>query len=221
MYISSCYYDSPSSYQVTIGGMTSTSGHYQCFVEEYNSTEKNGRLYCLFSSGYVGTYTGTRNTSSNHCRTVYWVETSSGIATSQGNTYTKDYVFSLVAGGEDAFNKDYILRYGTPDSFSWATSPSQGSMITDTLKASEWNRFRSHIAALYSAYGGSYTYTKVSSGDLITASTYNNAVNAIHNLACDYWWNVSTVSSGDLIKASMFSGIVSDYNNAVSTFAYS
>ncbi len=90
----------------------------------------------------------------------------------------------------------------------------QGAPITN-LTAGRWNTLQAKIAQLASANGSSFSYTRVSSGDSITAAGFNAARNAIAAQP-GHGTIPTTVLVGSGIKAASYNGTGS-LKNALNT----
>lgn len=90
----------------------------------------------------------------------------------------------------------------------------QGGPIKN-LTAGRWNTLQAKIAQLARANGLSYTYTKVASGDAITAAGFNAARNAI-DLQPGHGVLPAVVLAGGRVKAAAYNGVGS-LKNALNT----
>lgn len=111
---------------------------------------------------------------------------------------------------------DSIIVYTKPAAFYWGAGVSQGStiQISNALTAASWNtlvtRVEERVNWINQKSGTSYSSAKVSSGDLVTAATYNVLARAL---------GVSTVvahtknTTGTLITASVFIALQTAVNS--------
>lgn len=97
-----------------------------------------------------------------------------------------------------------------PDYFSWDTQKVQGQNFK--LTAAEWNSLTRNINMIrtYKNYD-TYSFTTVSTGDIITAAIYNEARKAIQDIS-GYGTYIPTVAAGDEITAYCLNQIVSELN---------
>lgn len=97
-----------------------------------------------------------------------------------------------------------------PDYFSWDTQKVQGQNIK--LTAAEWNSLTRNINMIrtYKNYD-TYSFTTVSTGDIITAAIYNEARKAIQGIS-GYGAYIPTVAARDEITAYCLNQIVSELN---------
>jgi len=147
----------------------------------------------------------------------------------QGTTYLPAYASSggdIVLSGLSAFT-EYIITadvyyYGghvvlyddseftRPNYFDWGYAKTSGGSFN--LTASEWNALRTNINQVrwYRDYSTA-SMTIVSQGDDLTASIYNEAVDAIQGIA-GYGTYLPTATQGDPVTAYHFNILVSELN---------
>lgn len=103
----------------------------------------------------------------------------------------------------------------TIDLFTWTgsdagdtTAFARGESISSALTATRWNAMLAKIKEVAEANGGSFTYSTVSRGDKILATTFNAARTGISNLS-GHGTLPSAQSSGSNILAALFVGTAS------------
>lgn len=101
------------------------------------------------------------------------------------------------------------------DLFTWTGSDSgdnaafaRGKSISSALTATRWNAMLAKIKEVAEANGGSFTYSTVSRGDKILATTFNAARTGISNLS-GHGTLPSAQSKGNNILATLFVGTAS------------
>lgn len=88
-------------------------------------------------------------------------------------------------------------------SATWDAANIKAGQPISNLTATRWNKLMSKIQELAEAEGGSYSYSRVSSGATIYASSFNAVRTAISNRA-GYGTLPSTQSAGNEVKAALF-----------------
>lgn len=103
----------------------------------------------------------------------------------------------------------------TIDLFTWTGSDAsdttvfaRGESISSALTATRWNNLLAKIKEVAEANGGSFTYSTVSRGDKILATTFNAARTGISNLS-GHGTLPSAQSKGNNILAALFVGTTS------------
>lgn len=94
--------------------------------------------------------------------------------------------------------------------FYWDSASTDASLIKkgqpiSNLSATRWNKLLAKIQELAEAEGDSYSYSGVSSGSTIYATSFNSVRTAISNRT-GYGTLPATQSKGDEIKAALFEG---------------
>lgn len=90
-------------------------------------------------------------------------------------------------------------------SAAWDAANIKAGQPISNLSAARWNKLLAKIQELAEAEGGSYSYSRVSSGATIYASSFNAVRTAISNRA-GYGTLPSTQSKGNNVKAALFEG---------------
>lgn len=108
------------------------------------------------------------------------------------------------------FYAELVATKTAIDLFYWDSASTDASLIKkgqpiSNLSASRWNKLLAKIQELAEAEGDSYSYSGVSSGSTIYATTFNGARTAISNRT-GYGTLPATQSKGDQIKAALFEG---------------
>ena len=88
---------------------------------------------------------------------------------------------------------------------TWDAANIKAGQPISNLSATRWNKLLAKIQELAVAEGDSYSYSGVSSGSTIYATTFNGARTAISNRT-GYGTLPATQSKGDEIKAALFEG---------------
>lgn len=126
-------------------------------------------------------------------------------STLERDTDTPSYTYST-----SRFYAEITATKSVIDLFYWqssawdAASIKKGQPISN-LTATRWNNLMAKIQELAEAEGGSYSYSRVSSGATIYASSFNAVRTAISNRT-GYGTLPSTQSKGDSVKAALFEG---------------
>lgn len=108
------------------------------------------------------------------------------------------------------FYAELVATKTAIDLFYWDSASTDASLIKagqpiSNLSAARWNKLLAKIQELAEAEGDSYSYSGVSSGSTIYATTFNGARTAISNRT-GYGTLPGTQSKGDEIKAALFEG---------------
>jgi uncharacterized repeat protein (TIGR02543 family) len=108
------------------------------------------------------------------------------------------------------FYAELVATKTAIDLFYWDGASTDGDLIKkgqpiSNLSATRWNKLLAKIQELAEAEGDSYSYSGVSSGSTIYATTFNGARTAISNRT-GYGTLPGTQSKGDQIKAALFEG---------------
>ena len=105
-----------------------------------------------------------------------------------------------------------VWQRKTIDRFYWAGNDTndnnlfqKGKLISGALTAARWNNLLAKIKEVAEANGGTFTYTQVSSGAKIMATTFNVARNGISGLT-GHGTLPSAQTAGNNILASLFNG---------------
>lgn len=126
-------------------------------------------------------------------------------STLERDTDTPSYTYST-----SRFYAEITATKSTIDLFYWqnftwdAANIKKGQPISN-LTATRWNNLMTKIQELAEAEGGSYSYSRVSSGATIYASSFNAVRAAISNRT-GYGTLPSTQSKGNSVKAALFEG---------------
>lgn len=126
-------------------------------------------------------------------------------STLERDTDTPSYTYST-----SRFYAEITATKSTIDLFYWnnstwdAANIKKGQPISN-LTATRWNNLMAKIQELAEAEGGSYSYSRVSSGATIYASSFNAVRTAISNRT-GYGTLPATQSKGDSVKAALFEG---------------
>lgn len=126
-------------------------------------------------------------------------------STLERDTDTPSYTYST-----SRFYAEITATKSTIDLFYWqnaswdAANIKAGQPISN-LTATRWNNLMAKIQELAEAEGGSYSYSGVSSGATIYASSFNAVRTAISNRT-GYGTLPATQSKGDSVKAALFEG---------------
>lgn len=88
---------------------------------------------------------------------------------------------------------------------AWDTANIKAGQPISNLTATRWNNLMAKIQELAEAEGGSYSYSRVSSGAAIYASSFNAVRTAISNRT-GYGTLPATQSKGNSVKAALFEG---------------
>lgn len=91
------------------------------------------------------------------------------------------------------------------NSAAWDAANIKAGQPISNLTATRWNNLMSKIQELAEAEGGSYSYSRVSSGATIYASSFNAVRTAISNRA-GYGTLPAAQSKGNNVKAALFEG---------------
>lgn len=121
------------------------------------------------------------------------------------DTDTPSYDYST-----SRFYAEIVATKQTIDLFYWQNSTWDAANIKagqpiSNLTATRWNNLMAKIQELAEAEGGSYSYSRVSSGATIYASSFNGVRTAISNRT-GYGTLPSSQSKGNEIKAALFEG---------------
>jgi hypothetical protein len=138
---------------------------------------------------------------------VQWTIPNSSIK----NYYFRAYAYLNVNGTSGYSGYSNIVAYARPSDWAWATSKISGQPIN--LTAVEWNNFTSRINE-FRVYRGlsTYSFTTVSKGMDITASIFNQAVNAINSMSPNPS-ATSATAKVTVISASILNGIRNSLNS--------
>lgn len=126
-------------------------------------------------------------------------------STLERDTDTPSYTYST-----SRFYAEITATKSVIDLFYWqnaswdAANIKKGQPISN-LTATRWNNLMAKIQELAEAEGGSYSYSRVSSGATIYASSFNSVRAAISNRT-GYGTLPATQSKGDSVKAALFEG---------------
>lgn len=126
-------------------------------------------------------------------------------STLERDTDTPSYTYST-----SRFYAEITATKSVIDLFYWqnaswdAANIKKGQPISN-LTATRWNNLMAKIQELAEAEGGSYPYSRVSSGATIYASSFNGVRAAISNRT-GYGTLPATQSKGDSVKAALFEG---------------
>lgn len=126
-------------------------------------------------------------------------------STLERDTDTPSYTYST-----SRFYAEITATKTLIDLFYWQNSSWDAANIKkgqpiSNLTATRWNSLMAKIQELAEAEGGSYSYSRVSSGATIYASSFNAVRTAIGNRT-GYGTLPSTQSKGDSVKAALFEG---------------
>lgn len=126
-------------------------------------------------------------------------------STLERDTDTPSYTYST-----SRFYAEITATKSVIDLFYWqnaswdAANIKKGQPISN-LTATRWNNLMAKIQELSEAEGGSYSYSRVSSGATIYASSFNSVRAAISNRT-GYGTLPATQSKSDSVKAALFEG---------------
>lgn len=126
-------------------------------------------------------------------------------STLERDTDTPSYTYST-----SRFYAEITATKSTIDLFYWQNSTWDAANIKkgqpiSNLTATRWNNLMAKIQELAEAEGGSYSYSRVSSGATIYASSFNAVRTAISNRT-GYGTLPATQSKGNSVKAALFEG---------------
>lgn len=126
-------------------------------------------------------------------------------STLERDTDTPSYTYST-----SRFYAEITATKSTIDLFYWQNSAWDAANIKkgqpiSNLTATRWNNLMAKIQELAEAEGGSYSYSRVSSGATIYASSFNSVRAAISNRT-GYGTLPATQSKSDSVKAALFEG---------------
>lgn len=126
-------------------------------------------------------------------------------STLERDTDTPSYTYST-----SRFYAEITATKSTIDLFYWQNSTWDAANIKkgqpiSNLTATRWNNLMAKIQELAEAEGGSYSYSRVSSGATIYASSFNAVRTAISNRT-GYGTLPTTQSKGNSVKAALFEG---------------
>lgn len=126
-------------------------------------------------------------------------------STLERDTDTPSYSYSA-----SRFYAEITATKSTIDLFYWQNSTWDAANIKagqpiSNLTATRWNNLMAKIQELAEADGDSYSYSRVSSGATIYASSFNAVRTAISNRT-GYGTLPSSQSKGDSVKAALFEG---------------
>ena len=135
----------------------------------------------------------------------FWIVNKAGTDSKTSNTVSGDTKAQIAAFAWTSDDASYIAA---------------GKAVT-YLTAASWNRLTAKINEVRAARGyGSISFTTAYAGQTITAAIYNEAANAIGNLAGA--GSVSTVSAGTKLEATYFansySALKEALNRAISSY---
>lgn len=140
----------------------------------------------------------------------FYQNSSSTVPTStlERDTDEPSYTYS-----DSRFYAEIVATKSSIDLFYWNTAGTDASLFAagkpiSNLTAARWNKLKAKIKELADAWGSTYTYTEVSTGDAITAVEFNSVRTAINNRA-GHGTLPAAQSKGDAIKASLFEGSAS------------
>lgn len=146
--------------------------------------------------------------------------TLSGWSTSATGSASWDANGHVTVGATDADYYAVWRRHIDPFYWDGRNGTTDSSIIASGLPVSNitaerWNRLKAKVKEISEATGGSYTYSNVSSGSLITAAEYTVVRNAISKVK-SHGTLPPSKSAGDKIMASLFNGTQS-LKSAVNT----
>lgn len=222
------------------GDNQATSAPKMCTIPSMNI----GTNYVDFNfAGFSGGWTRvliewSTDYSYNNSWSVYNPNTSTTIVNLQQNTgynfrisviYTVNGVDIRTIvwdGSANEYITIYLTTSGRPSNWSWTTYIAQGAATYGVdfankkikiVTASEWNSFVSRINQ-FRVYKnlGSYSFTTVYSGDGLSAGIYNQARNAINDMAAYFTGGnscPSNVSAGVKITAAHFTRLKDALNS--------
>lgn len=126
-------------------------------------------------------------------------------STLERDTDTPSYTYST-----SRFYAEITATKSTIDLFYWQNSAWDAANIKkgqpiSNLTATRWNNLMAKIQELAEAEGDNYSYSRVSSGATIYASSFNSVRAAISNRT-GYGTLPSSQSKGDSVKAALFEG---------------
>lgn len=114
-------------------------------------------------------------------------------------TYTSDRVYAEIVATKKMIDPFYW------QSAAWDAANIKTGQPISNLTAVRWNSLLAKIKELAEAEGGSYSYSGVSSGGTIYATTFNAARAAISNRS-GYGTLPAAQSKGNSVKAALFEG---------------
>lgn len=116
-----------------------------------------------------------------------------------GYTYTSERVYAEIVATKQTIDLFYWQNA------TWDAANIKTGQPISNLTATRWNNLLAKIKELAEAEGDSYSYTGVSSGASILATTFNGARTAISNRT-GYGTLPATQAKNDPVKASLFEG---------------
>lgn len=114
-------------------------------------------------------------------------------------TYTSDRVYAEIVATKKTIDPFYWQNA------TWDAANIKAGQPISNLTAVRWNSLLAKIKELAEAEGGSYSYSGVSSGGTIYATTFNAARAAISNRS-GYGTLPAAQSKGNSVKAALFEG---------------
>ena len=114
-------------------------------------------------------------------------------------TYTSDRVYAEIVATKKTIDPFYW------QSATWDAANIKKGQPISNLTAVRWNNLLAKIKELAEAEGGSYSYSNVSSGGTIYATTFNAVRTAISNRS-GHGTLPAAQSKGDSVKAALFEG---------------
>lgn len=181
------------------------------YVDNSLKADIRDKVYHAISVNYDSTVTvNSIAKATGYARPYIFKFYANSTATTPSSTLERDTDAPSYTYSTARFYAELVATKTAIDLFYWDSASTDASLIKkgqpiSNLSATRWNKLLAKIQELAEAEGGSYSYSGVSSGSTIYATSFNSVRTAISNRT-GYGTLPGTQEKGDEIKAALFEG---------------